>query len=150
MELKTKHFGIIDIDENNIIDFPEGLPGFEKVKRFVLLNNPEENSPFRWLQGIDNGDLALVVIDPKVIKPDYIVDVEDTEVEILDIKDTDKVMVLSIVVIPADISKMTANLKAPVLINVENNRGKQVVQEKGDYTIRHFIIDELRRLGGGK
>lgn len=150
MQLNTKHFGLINIDENGILDFPEGIPGFESTKRFVLLGKDEKESPFQWLQGVDNSDLALVVIDPKLFKPDYLVDVDDDQVEILNIKDANSVLVLSIVVVPEDISKMTANLKAPILINTENRKGKQVVVDKGDYQIRHYIMEELRKIGGPK
>jgi flagellar assembly factor FliW len=148
MKLTTKHFGLIEIDEKGIINFPEGIPGFEEVKKFVLLGNASQDNPFLWLQSVDRPDLAFVIIDPKIFNPDYIVDVDDSEVEILDIKDNEKVLVYAIVVIPEDPTKITANLKAPVLINTMNNRGKQVTLEKGNYLIRHYILDELERIGG--
>ncbi len=148
MELNTKHFGVIEIDEKAIIDFPEGIPGFKEVKKFVLLGKIDDETPFQWLQGVDNTDLAFVVISPYMIKQDFVVDIEDSEVEVLDIKDTEKVLVYSIVVIPENINNMTANLKAPVLINTENNKGKQVTMENGDYQIRHYIMEELRKQGG--
>lgn len=148
MELVTRHFGVIDIDGKNIIEFPEGIPGFDNLHRFVLLSHQKDNSPFRWLQCIDDGGLAFVVIDPRAVFPSYSVDIDAAEVEVLKIGDTDKVVMLSIVVVPEDISKMTANFKAPILINAENNIGKQVVIESGDYAVRHYIFDELRRMGG--
>ena len=148
MKLKTKHFGVLDIDEKGIIDFPEGIPGFENTKKFVLLGSEDTESPFRWLQGVDNENLALVVIDPKTFKADYIIDVEDDEVAILEIEDPSKVIVLTIVVIPDDISKMTVNLKAPVLINTQKNRGKQIVLENSDYQIRHYVLEEMKKMGG--
>ena len=148
MKLTTKHFGLIEINEKGIINFPEGIPGFEEVKKFVLLGNASQDNPFLWLQSVDRPDLAFVIIDPKIFNPDYIVDVDDSEVEILDIKDNEKVLVYAIVVIPEDPTKITANLKAPVLINTMNNRGKQVTLEKGNYLIRHYILDELERIGG--
>ena len=150
MQLNTKCFGEIEIDEKGIITFPEGIPGFEDVKKFVMLGSTEENSPFQWLQSVDNTDLAFVVIDPKHFKPDYVVDVNDADIAVLDIHNVDKVLVLTVVVIPEDITKMTTNLRAPVLINTENNRGKQVIQENGEYQIRHFIMEELRKIGGKK
>lgn len=148
MLLNTRHFGQIEIEEKGIIQFPEGIPGFEDAKKFVLLASTEEGSPFQWLQGVDNTELAFLVIDPKVFKPDYSVDVDDDEVEILGIKDVEKVIVLAIIVVPEDITKMTANLKAPVLINTENNRGKQVILDKGDYELKHYVLQELRQKGG--
>jgi flagellar assembly factor FliW len=148
MELTTKHFGLIEIDEKGIISFPEGIPGFEDVKKFVLLGNASQDNPFQWLQSVDKPDLAFIIIDPKVFRPDYIVDVDDNKVEILEINHIEKVLVYAIVVIPEDVRKMTANLAAPVLINTMNNLGKQVTLEKGNYMIRHYILDELERMGG--
>lgn len=150
MQLDTRHFGPIEIDEKGIIDFPEGIPGFDDVKRFVLLGSIEPDSPFQWLQGVDNTDLAFVVIDPRLLKEDYVVDIEDSEVEVLDIADTGKVMVYSIVVIPEDISKITANMRAPILINLESMKGKQVILDKPEYQIKYYILDELRKIGGSK
>jgi len=148
MLLHTKHFGQLEIDEEGIVDFPEGLPGFEYVKRFILLGKNDEDSPFQWLQGVDNPDVAFVVIDPIILKKDYVVDVPDEEVEFLNITDSDKVMIFCIVVVPEDISKMTANLKAPVLINPENKKGKQIVTDNKEYNIKHYILEELRQKGG--
>lgn len=150
MQLNTRHFGMIDIDERDIIRFPEGVPGFEDVKSYVLIGSGEEDSPFQWLQGVDNTDLAFVVINPKIFKPDYIVDVDDDKVAVLDIKDTEKVLVYAIVVVPEDISKITANLRAPVLINTENNTGKQVIMDNSSYQVKHYILEELRKIGGQK
>jgi len=147
MELNTKHFGIIEIDENSIIDFPEGVPGFEYVKKFVLLGNPDDDSPFQWLQGVDYTDLAFAIIDPRFFKPDYEVDIDESDVEFLEIKDEKSVLIFAIVVVPEDLTKMTANLRAPILINVKNKKGKQVVMEHSNYEIRHYILDELRKAG---
>ena len=150
MQVNTRHFGLIEIDEKGIIDFSEGVPGFRDARKFVLLGKIEDDAPFQWLQSVDNPDIAFVVINPFMFKPDYDIDIDDGEVENLDIKDISKVLVYSIVVIPEDVTKMTANLKAPVLINTENNRGKQVTLEKGNYEIRHYIMDELRKVRGQK
>ncbi|NLC45124.1 MAG: flagellar assembly protein FliW [Clostridiales bacterium] len=147
MYLKTKHFGTIEIDEKEIIFFPEGVPGFEDVKKFVIISDPDDVSHFKWLQGVDNTDLAFVIINPKVIKPDYVVDIEDDEVEVLDIQDVNQVLVYCIVVVPEDISKIRANLKAPVIINKANMRGKQVVMEKDDYPMRYYFYERFKVKG---
>ena len=145
MQLNTKHFGLIDIGEDKIIQFPEGLPGFENVKRFALLDKQQEDVPFQWLQAIDDPQIAFVVIDPFFIKEDYEVNVDDKEIEMLDIKDIRSVMVLSIVVIPENIKAMTANLRAPILINLNNRKGKQVVLEKIEYEVRYSILEGLKQ-----
>ena len=148
MQLITRNFGLIEIDDNDIIDFPEGIPGFESVKKFTILGKVEEETPFHWLQGVDNTDVVFVVIDPRLIKPDYVADVDFSEVEVLGIEDSEKVLMYSIVVVPDDLKKMSANLKAPIIINVDNNKGKQVVMDKGDYPIKYYFMEEIQRIGG--
>ncbi len=147
MQINTKNFGLIEIDEKDIINFPEGIPAFEEEKEFILINH-EEDSPFLWLQSVETAELAFVVIDPRLCDPNYFVDVDDSEVEILNIQDVNNVLVLSIVVIPEEVSKMTANFKAPVLINTETNIGKQIVMDNSEYQLKHYILEQLQAVGG--
>lgn len=148
MQLVTKHFGEIEVEESGIITFPEGIPGFEKNKKFVLLGKANSELPFQWLQNIENTELAFVVINPLIFKPDYDIDVDDSEVKILDIKDVKNILLYSIVVVPENISQITANLKAPILINTENNKAKQVIIDKADYSTKHYIMEEVKKSGG--
>ncbi len=145
MLVNTKHFGEIEVDEKGIIDFRGGLPGFEKIKKYILLTNSDKESPFKWLQSIEEKNLAFAVIDPFVIKKDYDIEVSDETVENLDIENLKDVMVLSIVVIPEDISKTSINLKAPLIINVNRKKGMQVILDTDLYTVRHYIVEELRK-----
>jgi flagellar assembly factor FliW len=145
MLLKTKHFGEINIDESKIIDFKDGIPGFEDLKRYVVLYDGDEASPFRWLQNVDDGQLAFAVVNPFLILKDYDIEIPEEAVESLEIESIQDVMVLSIVVVPENISEMTMNLKAPVIINIKNNKGMQVVLDTDRYSVRHYIVEELRR-----
>lgn len=145
MLLKTKHFGDIEIDENRIVTFDDGIPGFDELKRFVVLYNGDEASPFRWLQSVDDGKIAFVVVNPFAVVIDYDIEIPEEVTDNLDIKSLDDVMVLSIAVVPEDINKMTINLKAPVIINTKNNRGIQVILDTDRYSVRHYIVEELRR-----
>jgi flagellar assembly factor FliW len=148
MQLSTKHFGMIDVEEDGIIDFKDGIPGFEGTKRYVLLGNEDESSIFRWLQSVDEPELAFALIDTMAVKTDYEIDVDENEIEELGIKEINKVLVYSIVVVPEDLRKISANLKAPVIINLENKCGKQVILDKNDYPIRYYIMEDIQRTGG--
>lgn len=143
MMLETKHFGNIDILEEEIISFPEGVPGFESVKKFVLLNYDEEKSAFNWLQSVDEPSLAFVLVNPFEIKKDYEFDVDDEVLKLIDVKKQEEMAVFSIVVIPEDIKKTSMNLKAPVIINSRAKKGMQVVLNSDKYTVRHYIADEI-------
>lgn len=140
MQINTRHFGEVSIEEREVLTFAEGLPGFEDVRQFVLLGGDKGQAPFFWLQSIDRPDLALVVVDPFVIYPEYTVDVDDGEIEGLKIRDAEKILTLCVVVIPEDIREMRANLRAPILINLENNAGKQVLQHNDALPIRYFLL----------
>lgn len=142
MKLTTKHFGEIEMDETNIITFPNGLYGFEDNDQFVIIDNPNEEIPFKWLQSIDNPDLAFVIVSPFVFKPDYDFTLTESVINKLEIKEAKDVTVYNIVVIPEDINKMTANLAAPLIINVNKLLGKQMILDDNKYSHKHLIIQE--------
>lgn len=145
MKLNTKNFGELDIDEKKIISFPEGLPGFEEEKEFIIINNEDEENPFCWLQSVKNPDLAFVIVDPFFVFSDYSVDLSETVQEKLKIKDEKDVAVYSIVVVPEDLKKMTANLLGPIVINVRERLGKQVILDDPRYTTKHYIFPQEDR-----
>lgn len=144
MIINTKHFGEIEVEEGNILFFNEGVLGFENVKKYFLINDKDEDSPFKWLQSADQPNLAFVVINPFSIKKDYDIKLEKEIVEALEIEKEEDVLVLSIVVVPEDISKISMNLKAPLIINTERKKGLQLVLDTDSYNVRHYILDELR------
>lgn len=139
MKLETAHFGVIEIDENDFIDFPEGIPGFENSKKFALIGNNSNESVFFWLQSIDTPELCFVVTDPFMVYDGYGVDVDSEDEALLQITDANNVMTLAIVVIPEDITAARVNLKAPVLINVDKKLGKQVIQKNDNLPIRYYL-----------
>lgn len=142
MQLNTRHFGIIEIEESDILSFKEGLPGFEYIKKFMLIKPEDAKSPFLWLQSVDHPEFTFVVVDPFKVKEDYTIDVPDSDIAALGIEDPAEILVFCIVVIPEDVSKMTANLKGPVIINTKLRKGKQVLLENSPYSIRHFLIEQ--------
>lgn len=145
MLLKTKHFGEIEIEENNVLKFDNGLPGFEPCKKYILLKNGDEASPFKWLQCVDHPELAFAVADPFPIVRDYDFELDDECAKSLGIEKSEDVAVYVIVVVPEDYKKMSMNLKAPLIINSRNNKGAQIILDTGKYTVRHYILDELHR-----
>lgn len=147
MKLTTKHFGEIEIDNKKIINFIDGIPGFDEHKQFVIIDNQDEDIPFKWLQSIDEPELAFVIIDPFIFKDDYEFDIPKHITEKLKIKEEKDVLVYTIVVIPEDITQMTANLLGPVIINTNEMLGKQIVLEDNRYTTKHFILKNAKSKG---
>ncbi|KAB3539672.1 flagellar assembly protein FliW [Alkaliphilus pronyensis] len=147
MILNTRHFGEIEIKENEIINFVDGIPGFEGIEKYIIINNPDKEVPFNWLQAVDEPSLAFVVINPFIFKQDYDFQIPKNTIEKLEIKSHQDVLVQSIVVVPEDINKMTANLKAPIIINVRNKKAKQILLDDEKYQIKHYVLDEIKKTG---
>lgn len=139
MQLKTAHFGVIDINEADFIYFPEGIPGFEESKRYALIGHDTNDSVFFWLQSVDMPELCFVVTDPFMVYDGYVVDLEDEDVLLLQITDPSKVLTLAIVIIPEKIDEIRVNLKAPILINIEKKLGKQIILDNDNLPIRYYL-----------
>ena len=115
---------------------PTGLLGFEQIKDYVLTANVGEE-PFAWLHVADNSALAFVVIDPFVIMPDYHPDIPQSDVEFLQLKQSDDALLLGIVTINGA-AQPTVNLKGPIVVNRHTHTAKQVIlANAGDYSVKH-------------
>lgn len=148
LTIVTKPFGKIEIDERQIIEFPEGIFGFGDIKKFVLLD-AKEKSPFKWLQAYDEPDLAFVIIRPADFMARYNLDVTPSDFVDIGAQSPEDVIVYAIVTIPDEPSKMTANLQGPLLINPKTRCGKQAISLSDTYTVRHNILEEIKK-GSGK
>lgn len=142
MKLNTKYFGAIEIHEQNIIYFPEGILGFEDERQFVIINNEDEQNPFHWLQSVQNPELAFVIINPFFVYPNYDIVLPKSVQEKLKIRTEKDIAIYSIVVIPKDMEKMTTNLLGPIIININEKLGKQVILDDDRYTTKHYIFQQ--------
>lgn len=145
IKVKTTRFGEIDIDEKDVITLPAGIIGFPELKQYVLLDH-DSDSPFKWLQSLEDGAIAFVLINPLLFKPDYLVEVNEGEVQDLEIENEEDAVVSVIITMPSDPQKMTANLKAPVIFNLKNHKGRQIILNTSEYTTRHNIMEEMRKV----
>jgi flagellar assembly factor FliW len=145
MELQTTRFGTITIEESDIITFPDGLVGLSHLKRFVLVRH-DDNSPFRWLQSVEEPGFAMLVIDPWFFRPDYEVVLSDVDVERLQLSDEAiRWVYVTVSIPPGKPHAMTANLLAPIVINGNARRGRQVILNDERYNTRHPILQEMWR-----
>ena len=139
MYIETEYFGRIEISDDDIMTFPEGIPGFEELKRFTLLSIGEDFVNFFLLQSVDRPEISFIVTDPFVIYNGYEVHIEDDDLELLGITSPDTVLTLAIAVIPEDPKDIRVNLKAPVIINVDKQLGKQILQQNESLPIRYYL-----------
>jgi flagellar assembly factor FliW len=144
MKVKTTRFGEIEVPEGDVIHLPSGLIGFPELKQYVLLDH-DKDSPFKWFQSLEDGAIAFVLIDPLLFNPEYVAEVTDAELSELDVQSEEDLVISVIVTVPSNPQNMTANLKAPLIFNLKNRRGKQVILNTSAYTTRHNIMDEVRK-----
>ncbi|HID98191.1 MAG TPA: flagellar assembly protein FliW [Thermodesulfobacteriaceae bacterium] len=137
MNIETTRFGPITIDRNKILTMEKGIPGFPDERRYVLLPH-HENSPFYWLQSIDNAELAFVVVSPFSFCSDYSFEIPEQVREELKIDTPEQIDVLVLVTISADReNSITANLLGPLVINMEKQIGCQLVLDPGRYPLQY-------------
>lgn len=142
MKINTANFGEIDIDEEKIIEFKDGIPGFEDEKHFTVILNEDTDNPFHYLQSVENGELSFIIINPFEIFPEYDFKIPKISKDKLNIKNEKQVCVYTIVVVPEDMEKMTTNLQGPIVINVDEKKGKQVILDDNRYNTKHYIFNQ--------
>jgi flagellar assembly factor FliW len=141
VKVATKAYGLIDVDERQKIIFPQGLFGFETLKDYLLLD--AERQPFYWLQSTDVAQVAFVLVNPFLFRPDYEVNISNEELAEIGIYSPEKALIFSIVTIPPDGSAMTANLQGPLVISRDTRTGKQAVLSDSRWKTKHDIMAEL-------
>ncbi|HHW36009.1 MAG TPA: flagellar assembly protein FliW [Bacillales bacterium] len=139
MKIQTKYHGEIEIKDNQIIHFEEGIPSFEDENQFVILPFGED-SPFLILQSVQSSTLGFVITSPFDFFTDYTVKLTDSVIEKLKIEGEDHLAIFSILTVQDPFHNTTANLRGPVVINTKAQLGKQIVLNDEKYTTKHFII----------
>lgn len=141
MEVKTKYHGTVSFEERDIIKFNKGLPGFESLKNFILL--PVEGSDiFKILHSIEDEEIGLIVVSPFEFIKDYEVELKDEFIHELSIKREEDVLILNTVTLNSNISKITSNLRAPIIINIREALGEQIILEDENLSIKYPLIRE--------
>ena len=150
MKANTRIFGEIDIEDEKIIQFVNGLVGFPDMVDFALIHD-EEKGPggIAWLQSMQEPQFAIPVMDPLKIKDTYNPNVEDELLKPLGEFGTDDMLVLVTVSIPSDVTKMTANLKGPIVINTSTRKACQVIAEGEDCEVKFPIYEILKARKAG-
>ena len=144
VKINSKPFGEMDVEEDQIIEFADGILGFDFVKKFAVLE--EKDSPFVWLQALDEPELAFVMISPLEFMSEYSLMISQSDLEDVDASGPEQLAVFAIVTIPShNPSEMTANLQGPVIINVGKRKGKQAISLSDKYRVRHRILDEMNK-----
>lgn len=144
MVINTSRFGRVELQDHDVLTFPEGLLGFADLRQFVLLDDPTDEI-FAWLQSCEASHIAFPVLEPELFIESYKATLTKSDLEALKLPTQDKARYFSIVTIPDDPTQMTANLKAPIVVNVTNRIARQCVLQDNHLAIREPIFSKLQQ-----
>lgn len=144
MTVQTSRFGQLEIQESDVLFFPEGLLGFSEFKHFVLLEDPQDEI-FVWLQSTETPNIAFPVLEPEFFVPNYKLTLAKNDLEAMGLKAQEKLRSFSIITIPEDAKLMTANLKAPIVIHISSKVARQCVLQDNSLQIREPIFSMLQQ-----
>ena len=145
MKITTKVFGEITIEDDRIIHFPSGIIGFPELTDFALIHDEEKGAgAIHWLQSIQEPAFAMPVMDPLIVCPDYNPEVDDELLRPIGELVPDEILVMVTVTIPSDLTRMTVNLRGPVIINALEKKACQVIVEGDAYPVKYPIYDILK------
>lgn len=142
MRITTTRFGRIDVDDEDLLTFPSGLPGLEDCRRWALLADAATDS-LGWLQSTTRADVALAVVSPRRFIPDYQLRIPRSELAPLRLEEIGDAQIL--LVVGHGGNGLSLNLKAPIIVNIEARTGRQVVAS-GDLPVRYELVSDLPHL----
>jgi flagellar assembly factor FliW len=152
MKIDTRIFGEVEVSEDKVITFANGILGFPDLQHFILLHDEEKGTDagIRFLQSVEEPSFAMPVLDPLVVKPDYDPEVDDELLTSAGKLTDDNILVLVTATIPSDLTKMSVNLQGPIIINVEERKACQLIVENGDYPVKFPIYEILQARKAGE
>lgn len=143
MVIKTSRFGLVELKSEDILTFNEGLLGFQDLRQFILLDDPNDDI-FAWLQSCELPSIAFPVLEPEIFGHKYTVSLNRTDSESLKLQAGQTPAYLNIITIPDDATEMTANIKAPIVINVDQRIARQCVLQDNNLAIKEKIFTKLQ------
>lgn len=144
MNINTKVFGEITIDDDKIIHFPSGIIGFPEMTDFALVHDVEKGvGAIHWLQSLQEPAFAMPVMDPLLVEPAYNPEVDDELLKPIGELLPEELLVLVTVTVPADLKRMSVNLRGPIIINAAEKKACQVIIDGEGYAVKFPIYDIL-------
>jgi len=141
MRIMSRAYGPIEVSEAQVFDFPQGIFGFEEHVKFALFDAHQK--PFYWLQSLVDPEIAFILIRPNIFRDEYEHGINLTDLEDLEAKSWEELLVFAIVTIPLDHGPMTANLQGPIFLNKRTRKGKQAISPKDEFRTKHNILEEM-------
>jgi flagellar assembly factor FliW len=147
MEINTRDFGILEVQDDAIYEFDEGLYGFEDTGKFAIFEKSFENVSFLYLQCIDSIVPCFLVFEPWELYPDYRPVLTKEDMEACQVDNIEDLIFLVIAGVPDSIKDLSINIKSPVVLNPKTRKARQVILQNLDYTVRYLPFDQDGKAG---
>ena len=142
IKLNTAKFGEIEIDKDSVFNFVSPIIGFQKLKQYAIIDY-KPDSPFKWLQSLEDSELAFPITLCSFFGIDYQFNIPDEEAELLEIETADDVFVCNIANIPSSNPQgATINMLAPIIMNIRNKKAMQIILKNTDFEVRYKLFDK--------
>ncbi|WP_078414318.1 flagellar assembly protein FliW [Priestia abyssalis] len=144
MKIETKYHGQVEINQEDIVTFEQGIPGFEEEQQFIILSLDEEGT-FQILQSIKTPRLGFVITNPFPFFKEYDFVIEENYIEQLELESAEQAATYVILTVAENFNESTANLQAPVIINSKNKKGKQIILTGTSYHTKHHLFQQTAK-----
>jgi flagellar assembly factor FliW len=139
MKIETKYHGQVEVNQEDVVTFEQGIPGFEEEHRFIILSLDDEGA-FQILQSVNTPGLGFVITNPFAFFKEYDFVIEENYIEQMELEAAEQAAVYAILTVAENFNDSTANLQAPVIINSKNKKGKQVILTGTNYHTKHQLF----------
>ena len=136
--ISNQQFGELLVHEDSIIDFPEGIFGYEYLKKFALVEI-EEMIPFIWLIAVDEPEIALPMLRYKAVYPNYQITLSGADRKTLQLNPDEEFHLFFVITVNEQEEKVTANLKGPIVIHIRKRLGAQIIATNEEYIIHYPV-----------
>lgn len=148
MIINSKKFGKTEIYEKDIYTFEIGMPGFPDLHKFTILGDINKE-PFAWLQSTEDEETSFILMDVYKILPDYSPLAFEADLDSIDGLESNNLLIYNVVVVPQNPESMSVNLKAPIVLNPDSMKGKQMILKNEDYPVKYYFYKEITKMIGG-
>ena len=139
-KVNTLRFGDVEVAEEKVVHFADGIPAFEDEHEFVIVPYDEE-SPYVFLQSLTTPDLAFLMTVPFIFFPEYEFELDDENQDKLELTRQEDMLIYTLITVNGGkVQDMTANLMAPVVLNTANMQARQIVLDRSSYTTKHRLF----------
>ena len=147
MEINTRDFGTVEVGEDAIYEFDDGLYGFEDIKRFAIFAKDYDDVSFLNLQAVDSLAPCFLVFEPWELHPGYRPMLTKEDMELCQVDDIEELIFLVIAAVPASIEDLSINIKSPVVLNPKTRKARQIILQNPDYTVKYFPFNSDGKAG---